>query len=800
MSILLRLPPRAWILALVCSLAFTLWADRARMRHVELVSGMAGGDVQPDPRSPTGHADGKRWLIVPEHDNPTYQWIEETQLMLARGDWRVRRVDYENAPYGRDVYSAAPYRWWLVLVASADSAVSGRPLALCVERAALLADPLLHAAFIAAATMLVAWRLGSLSATLFCMGLAALFPLAGAFIPGVANDFGLGLVCALSSVLLLVAGRQEIRWFLAAGVAGGCGLWVGATGQAPIIAGIAAGGILAAVIARTGSPSAAAWRAWAAAGAASSLAAYLVEFFPGHMDAQLRANCPLYGLAWLGLGEILARTASWARGERRPGGPAEAAAWILSVAAAASLPVAAWRDGAGALLPGDLLSARLTGLPGGVVAAGLWEWMVRGVQAGALAAACVPVVLLAPAAWLLVSRRTGAAGRAAIAVSLGPVLVALGFALFRLRWWNTFDAVLLALVAAAAATVPESAHPRAGRWGLSALLCAVLALGIGQLAPSAGADEPGVLRFTHAEAEGLYERMVAHWIADHAGPGGATVLAPPYRTSSLCFYGGLRGLGTQSWENADGLSAAFHIAAAMHSDESRAVIAERGVTHIVLPSWDGDLDDYARLRLKDPAASFVFALHSTEGAGFNWLRPVPFELPAVAGFGERSVQILEVTDEADPATAQSRFVEYLVESRRLDRAAAAGRLLLRYPSDLGSQAAMAQLAKALGDEEAFKRVFRSIVSEVSMGSDRSLTWDRRVSLAVVLAIGGSDGLSRSEVRRCVDEMDGARARFLTTESLYHLLVLCNRYGVEIADPTLRGLSMKLLPERLRGRL
>jgi hypothetical protein len=800
MSFLQRLSSRAWIPALVCSLVFTLWVDRVRMRHVELVSGIAGGDIPADPRSPTGYADGKRWLIVPEHDNPTYQWIEETQLMLARGDWRVRRVDYENAPFGRDAYSASPYRWWLVLVASADHAVSGASLALCVERAALYANPLLHAALLAGATALVAWRLGSFAAALLCLGLAAIFPLAGAFIPGVANDFGLGQICALLSVLLLVAGRQAPRWYFAAGVAGGCGLWLSATAQAPIIAGIAAGAVLATLVARAGSPAAMPWRAWAAGGAASSLIAYLVEFFPGHMDMQLRANYPLYGLAWLGLGELLARFASWMRGDARRRGLAGALAWALAAAAVASLPVAIWRAEGGAFLAGDLLSSRLTSLPDGVVATGLWEWLVRGSRAGALTATCVPLVLLCPAAWLLLGRRTGAAHRAAIAVCFGPVLVALALALLRLRWWNTFDAVLLALLVAAASAVPESAHPRIGRWMLSGLLCAVLAFGVAQLAPSGQADGSGVLRFTQAEAEGLYERFISHWIADRAGPEGATVLAPPFRTSSLCFYGGVRGLGTQSWENRDGLAATFHIVTSMHPDESRAVISQHGVTHIVLPSWDTDLDDFARMKLKDPQASFVYALNRTEGLGFSWLRPLPLELPPVAGSEDQSVLVLEVTDETDPATAQGRFVEYLVESRRIDQAVAAGGLLLRYPADLGSQAAMAQLEKAQGDDEAFAKVLRSIVSGISAGADRSLAWDRRVSVAVVLAIGGRTDLSREQVRRCVGEMTEARARFLTTESLYHLLVLCNRYGIEIGDPKLRELSLKLLPEKLRGRL
>ena len=114
--------------------------------------------------------------------------------------------------------------------------------------------------------------------------------------------------------------------------------------------------------------------------------------------------------------------------------------------------------------------------------------------------------------------------------------------------------------------------------------------------------------------------------------------------------------------------------------------------------------------------------------------------------------------------------------------------------------ALAQLAKARGDEGAFARVFRPIVSYLSSGADRGLAWDRRVSLAVVLALGGRADLSRAQVRRCVGEANPERIRFLTTESLYHLLVLGKRLGVEIPDPGLRALSLKLLPERLRGHI
>ena len=811
MSALTRFSSRAWILAPVCALTFIVWADYVRLRHVEFVSNIAVEDARIDPGSPTGYAEGKRWLIVPEHHNPTYQWIEDTQLMLARGDWRVRSADYENAPFGREVHVASPYRWWLVLVAWVEHVLSKQPLGLCVERAALFADPLLHLLFLVVATIFVVVRFGPFCAALFSVGLAAIFPLAAAFLPGVADDFGLVQICSLWSVLLLVAGttarRRASLWFFAAGVAGGCGLWLSAMVQVPIIAGIALGGILAAFVARgvpaepAAGPSAPPpWRAWAFGGAISSLLGYLVEYFPGHMDLQLRVNYPLYGLAWLGLGELLWRFASWMRGEKPRRGLRGVSILILSAAAIVSLPAAILRSGVHAFLADDLLSARLTNLPDRVAAGGLSAWAGNHGPAGPFTAACLPLFLLVPAAWFLFRSRTGAVHRMAIAIALGPVLAAFALSVRHLRWWNTFDAVLLVLLVAAVAAVPTVANARRSRWLWSALLATILAFSLVHLVPAEGAGGPSKNPLTLAEVEGLYERGLAQWIADRAGPDGATVLVPPFRTSSFCFYGGLRGLGTQNWDNSDGVSATFYIVTAMREGESLSVIRQRGVTHIVLPSWDTEFDDFARLRLKDPAASFVYALHNTNGGGFSWLRALPYELPPIAGLEEQSVMVLEVTDETDPATHQSRFVEYLVESQQIERAAVASRELLRYPADLGSLVARAQLAKAMGDERAFDKAFDSIVPNLSSRSDRVLAWDRRVSLAVVLALGGRADLSRAQVNRCFREADESRLRYLTTESLYHLLLLGRRTGMEFSDPKLRALSLRLLPEKLRARL
>jgi hypothetical protein len=807
-----RFTSKGWMLAPACALAFILWSDLARVSRVELVSGFDTSGAVIDPHSPTGYAGGKRWLVVPEHNNPTYQWIGETQLMLARGDWRVRSVENENAPYGRDVHSASPYRWWFLLLAGCGHALSGLPIALCVERAALYSDPILHVLLLVATTLFAARRFGRFSASLMSLGIAALFPIGSAFLPGIASDFGMEQGVILWSILLLLsgasAGSSATWWYFGSGVAGGFGLWLSAMEAVPIIAGIALGGLLAALLERPppGNPPDRArvppppWIAWAMGGALCSLLAYLVEYFPGHMEPELRVNYPLYGLAWLGLGVLLSHFSYWARGGRWPWATRGMGTTLLSAVAVASLPVAIWRSGQRGFLSDDLLSSRLTNLPGGVVAPSLSAWVASYGIAGGLAAAVVPVLLIAPAVAYLLCGRTGPGLRRAIAVALGPVAVALVFALFRLRWWNTFDAVLLALLAVATAAVPSAGNPGLARWLWSAALGIALVFGVVRLVPDKGANGQGVVRLTRAEVEGLYERGLADWIADRAGPEGATVLSPPLRTSSLCFYGGLRGLGTQNWENKAGLADTLHIFSSMRPDESLSVIRERGVTHIVLPSWDTDLDDFARSRLKYPEASFYFSVRNPPGGGFSWLRPLPYEVPPVAGFEDQSVLILKVTEEADPATVRSRLVEYLIEMHRMDQAVLASQALQSYPTDTGSLVALAQLAKARGDEQAFGKAFKSILVILSKGPDRHLAWDQRVSLAAVLALGGRFDLSRAEVRQCVEEIDGERIRSLTTESLYHLLLLAKRSGVGIQDPGLRGLCARLLPERLRDRL
>ena len=252
MSPLPRISPRIWLVIPLCAFIWLVWVNHDRLRRVEYVSGLAGRAESSDvieAASLTGYARGQRELIVPERNETSYEWIAQTQQMLAQGEPRVRHVDYDNAPLGREVRSTSPYRWWLGLVARVEQAFSGLPAGLAVERAALYADPSVHGLALVFVTAFVAWRFGGFAAALFSVGLVTLFPFAAGFLPGVPDHHGLARVCGLAGILFFLAGlrdaRQRGRWCALAGVMGGLGLWLDVPTQVPILAGMSLGGLIA---------------------------------------------------------------------------------------------------------------------------------------------------------------------------------------------------------------------------------------------------------------------------------------------------------------------------------------------------------------------------------------------------------------------------------------------------------------------------------------------------------------------------------------------------------------------------
>jgi hypothetical protein len=452
-------------------------------------------------------------------------------------------------------------------------------------------------------------------------------------------------------------------------------------------------------------------------------------------------------------------------------------------------------NGSGRFTADDAFASRLTNLTDSATAPNLWAWLARdGLTAMALAT-FLPVLLLGPAIWLLARRATAADQRERVALTLGPVLLALGFACFHLGWWSLVDGTLLALLIATTTTIGSS--PKAGRWLWSAGLAMILIPGaLFVLGQTRSEKRETVIE---SDVVALIERDLAYWLANQAGSRGAIVLAPPNLTTSLYFHGGLSGLGTPYWENKDGFAAAVRIAGATSPDEAQSLAQNRNLTYIIVPSWDPFMDEYARLGSGHPEQSLIALLHRWLAP--RWLRPLPYHLPKISGFEGLSVVIFQVVEVQDNATALSHLAEYFVEMEQIDEATQAGQALERlYPTDLGALVARALVEQARGDAAGFARAINELPAYLSSGEDSSLPWDRRVSLAIALTEGKRFELAREQTKHCLTELDETRVRSLTTVSLYRLQVLAHAFGLEIANPQLRALSRELLPAELRGKL
>lgn len=768
-----------------------------RVHHVRAVT--AVGESGPVP--------GLARLIVPDHNNASFAWLDLTRVMVEQHELRVRHIDYENAPFGRDVFAPSPYRWWLGTLVGIRRAVSGDDAAAALDWAATWSDPILQLIAFAGLVVFVARRFGSFSAALASLGAACLFPLNTEFLPAMPDDRGIAFVLSLWAILLTldVAGSAGIltpaslrRRMVMAGVVGAIGLWLNVPLVAPILAGIALGGVVA-TLARRSAENAVVlpWRAWGLAGAITAFAAYLIEFFPGHLgEWQLRSIHPLYAVAWLAGGEAVARiadglaTRKWVRSWRDP------LIWVLILAGLAAIPVAMRLTHQAGIFAGELSDQRLARIPDGPAATNLVNWMYRDGLSAMFSATLLPLLLLVPILWMLFRRVGPVEARARLGLSIGPVVVALGFAGWKLSWWSGVDTALLAALVATGAAVATFSRGPVARWAWGIFVGGITLPGAVLFSPR-HVDATG-RNLNEGEVYGLVERDLARWLARRSGVPGEIALAPHNLTFTLHHYGNLRGLATLGLENLGGLEIAMRIVSASTPEEARELIDRRGVRYLVIPSWDSYLDFYARLGLGKMDETFLNRLHFWRLP--PWLRPVAYSFPGIAGFEGQYVTILQVVEDQDDAVALSRLAEYFVDMGQLNQAGAAAQTLRRYPADLGALVARAQVELAREDTDNFARTAEQVRTRVAGGGDKTMPWDRRVSLAVVLYRAKQNALSADQVRRCLTEMDEAGLRNLPTGLLYRLQVLAKAFGQPISDPKLRSIALDLLPDEMRERV
>ena len=812
----MNLSPRqrslAWLAVPVLAALFLLWFDARAIDRIEHISGQYATRPPADPESPTGYARGQRYLILADHNTESFQWVAQTQQMVADDTWRLREIDYDNAPRQRPVLSPSLYRWWLATLAKLNRD-DDQPMGMAIEQSALIADPVLHFLLLGSVTLFIISRYGAFAGAMGALALTMMYPAVSAFYPGSPNDRGLAALFAAWSVLGLAAGISGVggRWLFAlSGMAAALGLWADPNRAVPVIGGIAIGGVVAAWLAKRDRvvprqkknappvPAATAalpWRIWAVSGALLSVGVYFLENAPDRLDLKALAldnNHPLYAVAWIGLGLTLARLSRWIELGREARSATAIVEFAVGLILLAALPVAMILTKQQGFLSGDAMSAQLSPLPGSERGAGFGGWLVNEGIRFSFWAVVLPLGFGIGAAWLVLQRALSAPHARSLVVAIGPLVVGLGFAFDQIAWWSTTGvlcAVVIAIFAGALTT------ERAQRIFVIALAVALLP-SLARLLPVATSDHD---QLTNADERSLAERDLGYWLATRIDEYRSVVLAPPESTPALHYYGGVRGLGSPYRGNDEGFGAAVRIASATSPDEAEALATQRELSHIILPTWDRFMDDYARLGAVQVDHTLVALLHNWLPP--RWLRAVHHELPEIAGFDGQEAVIFEVVDVQDNATALSRLGEYFVESNQMDFASAIARTLEQsFPSDLGGLVARAQIAVAQSDRGSFERAIQSLLPYVEDERDGDLIWDRRVNLANILMLAQESDFALDQVQYCMDEVDEYLLRTVTPPSLYRFILLCRALDEPFPEDYLEAEALRLLPASLRDQL
>lgn len=761
----------AWLPVLVIALLF--WgADSMRKLSAFRTVAALGEQGRPAPAldasSPTGYEGGRRNQILQSADG--YHWVMQTQQMIARGEWRVRRVDYDNAPDGREVHWSSPLHGWLALVAWVDHSVTGRPVLVSVEQASLYAGPLLLGLFLLGVVPWAARRFGAWPASLLAAGLVTVVPFSAEFGTGSIDHHGMAGACALLTVLFLLAGwsappDRGRGAFVASGIAGAAGLWINAATQIPVLGGIGLGALMAQAMTRHApSVEPSRWRAWGLAGGVASLVSYALEYFPSHLGWRLEVNHPLHALAWAGAGDLLARF-----GERRKSPGA-----IVSALAVAAPVLVAWLAPARTFVVADKF---------------LWALHLDYISEFAPLTAALGnrVILLAVVSLLL---GLGLAGiwlwrgrlapdrRALLALGWAPAMVMTVLACSQQRWLHVAAALWLGVLVAVAFLTTTGNFT----WNTPRRIGAVLFLAL-VLLPyplRAGRDAFRPAGLSRENIRQFAVRDLAFWLRRQAGADPVTVLAGPTTTTELIYHGGFRGIGTLYWENLAGLRATFDILGAAGSDLALELLRARGVTYIVLPPWAPFSLESARLaqgvRAGEPAPTGTFArdLLETDHGLPDWVRPLPYRLPSAEAFKEQFALVLEVVPDQTRPDAAVRRAQFLAS---MGNPAAAHTLvqqvLAANPNHVIGLVTLARLQRAARDRSAHNLTIERL--RPLLRADPDLAPADRVDVAWELAAAGIADATYTQVMRAWADCTGRDLRRLPPETLGHFLRLTHDF-------------------------
>jgi tetratricopeptide (TPR) repeat protein len=805
-------PPRVWAAALAAMVAIVAVDTATHLRTTwNLTAQDADQPPVTDASSPSGYAANQHELVLPYIGMDGYHWVMQTQQMLATGELRVRHVDYDNAPDGREVHWSSLFRWWLAALAEVDHFYTDTPLPLAVENVIPFANTLLIVLLLIALMPVMARRFGGGPAALLAFGAVGVFPFYESFIEGRTDHHGLASLNALLTLLLLLGGgagwvkseksespspltqwlpdrAQARRWFIASGIVGGCGLWISMISEVPVLAGVGLGALLATGLLARNPPSGeiakadpTLWRVWGFAGAATSLFFYFVEYFPSHFGMRLEVNHPLYALAWAGGGELLCRLSRWWSGEKLAAKTGDWLALGLSAAAVLTVPAIWW-------LFADQYFWVFNHF--------LWvfhvDYIMEFINMGTFLKSqsfwikiimTNPVILLAIpmvawSCWAKISRPA----KALLLLGLLPGVLTFIFSAWQIRWAEINYALWLAALVGVAKAVTLGGNFFATQWFkiMAAIFLAGVLLPNPMYLAYSWVQDGWVAPVSQVEGIELVARDIAQRIRARIGDEPAVIISGPTSTTWLIYWGGFQGLGTFYWENLPGMKANAEIYGTTDPQHAFALLQQHHAKYLVILPWVDSPTEYARLwhnlRKDDPAPDDAFVWHMQRFSVIpQFLRPVYYELPPMGQTKGSPLMIYEFAPNQTAPEALTRLADWQQENGNLP--AAAGLLttaLKTDPENLPALIAAARVDLANGAQAQFAQIVQRL--KVVAVLDDQLELEDRVRLAAIFNAVNDNSDFQRELTAALRQLNAKNLRSLRPESLYALLMLSAKTG------------------------
>ncbi len=621
-----------------------------------------------------------------------YTWNRHAEKLGEGGQWRVRHTDFDNAPDGREVHWNSAFAWYLRGLGEIRRAATGDSLRNSIFRMSIWANPILLVLALAIFSTLSARRFGPLCGAVIALGMVAVPTFYEGFMPAYPDHHGL-IAFALLGMLFGIAWAgvgwvqsprgtdfvpphslaQARHGMIFSAICGAAGLWISALSTAIVLGTVGVAALAAALFfGRTAVKSSdfhpGLWKHWAIWGAGGSLFFYLFEYFPFDMGMRMEVNHPLYALAWLGGGWIIAELSKWLCGF---GGGVNPFPWrglVWPITACAVLPAVVLFGGDHVYSAKDPFMIRLYTNIAELLP--LTKRIELGGLTWQMAFGWFPVFLLA--AVVLLGFRSVGRGTKAVLVFLSiPILLITALQLYQVRWGMLAGPLYIAL---AGFVIPQV-------WKLvprdltSRALATLLFLAFAYLfvepsfknsftIPLAQYRSAGKASVTSGQILALLHRQMARTILDDAAGKPVVLLSSPNSSCLLSAIGGFRTIGTLYWENVEGLKSAAKALNSQSDDEALAFMNKHGVTHVSMMTWENFIEPFFRILYPKPIPGITFDKSFGKRALGDkqipqWTRPLVFPPNDLTKALSQQVLMLRVVPGQSPEDAKFHMARYV---------------------------------------------------------------------------------------------------------------------------------------------